>query len=64
MKKQAQLEKLIAETISDPRWQSVVNRDNRPDGEFVYAARPNLDHDERGRQRADGSKARGKRSSP
>lgn len=28
----------------------------------TYAARPNLDHDERVRQRADGSKTQGKRS--
>ena len=43
----------------------LAGRNRSTDGSAAeaYAARPNLDHDERVRQRADGSKARGKRSS-
>lgn len=37
--KQAQLEQLVAETASDPRWQSVVDRDKNADGEFVYSVK-------------------------
>lgn len=37
--KQAQLEQLAADTTSDPRWRSVVNRDSRLDGEFVYSVK-------------------------
>jgi AraC family transcriptional regulator of adaptative response/methylated-DNA-[protein]-cysteine methyltransferase len=39
MMKQEQLEELVTETTSDPRWQSVVNRNKSADGEFVYSVK-------------------------
>jgi len=39
MKKHMEVENLIAETTSDPRWLSIVARDKEADGRFVYSVK-------------------------
>lgn len=39
MTKRLEIERLAADTLSDPRWLSVVSRDKEADGDFFYSVR-------------------------